>query len=196
MTTLLIHGVAGGPRLSRARTRWLRPVFVALLLGVGAGRGGRLFQEMWKGLHQTRELNAINTLKEIAAAEAVFRAGAGAGFYGSLAAIVSCGLVGSDLADGERLGYAFHVAPSVTTADFLWAATAEPVEQGRCERSFIVNQAGVIFYTEDGPISVMATCTLPVGPPWFWVNQESGGKSSPPGRVPTIPVRGGLWGDR
>jgi len=200
---LVIKGIVGGPKRVRARgfRWWVVSALLAggmFLLGAGAGLGGRVFHELRTGERRlARQASAIRTLKEICVAEGAFGKASPEGLYGDLAALVSARLVGADLSTGERDGYRFHVAPSAQYPQFFYAAIAEPVE-GRRATSVATNHTGVMFFVDDGPISVNAnSCDLPLGPPWtsgehFWGYSKGG----PPPPVPTVPVEGGLWGDR
>jgi len=154
-------------------------VVSVFLLGLVSGREGRLFRELWTGeAKMTRERQAIATLKEIALAEARFREGAGNGTYGSLAELVSAGLLGNDLSKGEREGYSYSVGVSPKNPQFTWAATATP-DARRGARSFVANQSGCIFDSLDGPLSVdLDYCVLPLSAPWKWPVPGTGGKSS------------------
>ena len=85
--------------------------------------------------------------------------------YGSLAELGAGDVVDQALAGGTRSGYLFRAGYGVSTSEFLWFATAEPVEPGRTgSRYFAVNQDGVVFYTTSGPFRLnLGDCAMPPG---------------------------------
>jgi hypothetical protein len=115
------------------------------------------------------ETSAIGALKTIALAQALFREGDkendGNLDYGSLAELGAGDVVDRALAGGTRSGYLFRAGYGVSTSEFLWFATAEPVEPGRTgSRYFAVNQDGVVFYTTSGPFRLnLGDCAMPPG---------------------------------
>jgi hypothetical protein len=113
------------------------------------------------------ESHALRTLRAISTAESVFRESDkendGNLDYGTLTELVEAGLVPSELASGELEGYRFQVGYSLTTSEFLWFATAEPLIPGATgERYFCTNQSGVNYYGATAPFELdLASCQAP-----------------------------------
>ncbi|MEZ6184502.1 MAG: hypothetical protein R3F62_05755 [Planctomycetota bacterium] len=115
------------------------------------------------------EARAIATLAEIGSAQVRFRAedldGDARYDYGTLDELCRAGLVGADLAQGTRAGYAFTCAPHPHTPEFCWWATARP-ERGP-GRALAVNQRGAIVARElpfpVEPQAVLPADVAPVG---------------------------------
>lgn len=115
---------------------------------------------------RVRERQAIQSLKEVIDAERIVRDGGNVRFalgrYGTLAELARARLIDDELASGTKKGYAFTVAPSATTSEWLWFATANPFTPGATgERSFATNHSGYIFFTTAGSIGMNTTdCTV------------------------------------
>lgn len=113
------------------------------------------------------EAAAIGALKTIATSQSLFREGDKDGDevfdFGSLGELSDQLLLDGVLGSGTKHGYLFRCQPSATTAEFLWMATADPATPGSAgDRYFAVNQAGIIFYSDEAPIPLdTTTCTLP-----------------------------------
>jgi hypothetical protein len=95
---------------------------------------------------------AISGLKTINTSQTLFREGDKEGDgtldYGTLAELSAAGLVDPVLGSGTQGGYRFDVRPHPLTSEFLWFATANPIEPGRDgDRYFYTNEAGIIYYT-------------------------------------------------
>jgi hypothetical protein len=73
--------------------------------------------------------------------------------YATLDQLLAAKLVGERMRGGHKSGYAFTLAPSTTTPDFLWYATAAPETSLSGDRWFFINHAGVVYYWV-GPIAV------------------------------------------
>lgn len=116
------------------------------------------------------EAPAIGALKTINTSQTLFREGDKEGDgvldYGNLQELSNTTLIDGVLGSGTKRAYAFAVRPSPTTPEFLWFAVANPTwEDPRWgDRYFCTNHAGVIYYTQDRPISIDAggpECTIP-----------------------------------
>jgi hypothetical protein len=115
------------------------------------------------------ERAVVGAMKTIVTSEMIFREGDkdGNGYldYGSLAQLGQTQLVDEVLGSGTKYGYLFEAHVSPTTSEFLWFATATPIEPGH--RTFFVNHGydkgtGVLWAW--GPIEPdRATCEPPPG---------------------------------
>ncbi|MBX3471130.1 MAG: hypothetical protein KF878_30045 [Planctomycetes bacterium] len=94
-----------------------------------------------------QEVVAIGRLKLLATAQSIFRErdeNHGRAYARSLQDLATAGLVDAALATSERDGYRFRVTVG-DPAEFLWMATATPVEAGPGpRRHFAINQLGVL----------------------------------------------------
>lgn len=115
------------------------------------------------------EASAIGALKTINTSQTLFREGDKEGdmtldYAGSLAELSDATLIDGVLGAGVKQGYVFQVAVSPTTPEFLWIATASPVSPGTTgNRHFVINQAGVVYYSLTGPFSITTDCSIPAG---------------------------------
>lgn len=115
------------------------------------------------------ETSAVAALRLIATSQTAFREADkdndGQADYGTLAELSSVGLLDEVLGAGTKSGYRFDVAPSTTTPTALWFAVANPIVPGSTgERAFVVNHAGVVFYTGRGTLALNTTdCLIPTG---------------------------------
>ena len=116
---------------------------------------------------RTYDHAAIGALRTITAAQSLFREGDkdedGVLDYGNLRELSEAQLIDLLLGSGKKQGYRFAVYPSSTTPEFLWFATAAPLEPGVTgERYFCTNHAGVTYYTTAAPIRFdPRTCEVP-----------------------------------
>lgn len=99
------------------------------------------------------EQAAIGALKVISSAQSLFREGDKEGdgildYADGLDELVAAQLVDKVLATGKKQGYRFEVCSGQTAPQFLWMATATPLDPKSGLRSFAVNQAGVISYSK------------------------------------------------
>jgi len=98
-----------------------------------------------------QEASAIGTLREIGTAQSHFRESRSDELrYGSLSELVEAGLLDESLREGTRSGYRFEVHPSPTTPEFLWCASATPLDPSAEQRHFGTNHAGVTGYSLEG----------------------------------------------
>lgn len=123
---------------------------------------------MWMaGPVQYSEAPALGALRTIGTAQSLFREGDkdedGVLDYGNLRELSETQLIDGVLGSGKKQGYRFAVYPSSTTPEFLWFATAVPIEPGVTgDRYFCTNQAGVTYYTTAAPIRFdPRTCEIP-----------------------------------
>lgn len=148
-------GRAAPPRLRGAS--WRGRIGLALALAAiaaadAAGRGALADVD-----RREREGRAIGALKELQTAQSLFREAdaEGDGVYDyaqDLHELGAAGLIDPDLARGARDGYRFTVDASPTKPEFLWLATASPLEPGVTgDHYFATNHTGVIHYTLEGP---------------------------------------------
>ncbi len=118
------------------------------------------------------EASARGGLGTIATSQSLFREGDKDGnglldYAPDLAALLAAQLVDGELGSGEKWGYRFEVRRSTKHPEFMWAATASPIEPGVSgTRWYAINQAGEIHARADGPIEVdPETCELRGGEP-------------------------------
>lgn len=115
------------------------------------------------------EAAAIGALKTINTSQTLFREGDkesdGTLDYGSLSDLSNTTLIDGVLGSGTKQGYLFTVAPSQSTPEFLWFATANPASPTTTgDRYFCTNHAGVIYYTGLNGSSIAVndtTCDVP-----------------------------------
>lgn len=134
-------------------------LLVLLLVGLPAGAEWLRSARVTGG-----EARVIGALKQINTAQTVFREGALSGThrYGSLEELLTSAVLETEVVAAAREQYELRVAPSTTTAEYLWFATANPLEPGSPARSFGTNHTGVIYYTQ-GPVVIdEEECDLPV----------------------------------
>jgi hypothetical protein len=128
------------------------------------------------GRMHANEFVAISKLGDIARAETAFRdgdkAGNGKHDYGTLAQLSQAKLVDAFLGAGKMQGYLCEVAPSPTSPETSWMATATPIapkgspnvdkEYGPTgSRWFVTNQQGVVFESREGPFAITPDCAIP-----------------------------------
>jgi hypothetical protein len=136
-------------------------VMVGAILAVKAIAGRRTWSRY------ERERAAVLELKRIAAAQSIFREGDkdqnGALDYGTLAQLAKAGLIDEELGTGTKNGYLFEAAPSASTSEFLWFATANPeVPTVTGDRYYATNHSGVIFYTTSAAVPLnTGDCQVP-----------------------------------
>lgn len=153
-----------GASLRRSKT----PRVVALAAGISLGlvalvAFGFVLPEIATKRKRGNEAVAIGALKTITTAQALFREGdkeRDTNFdYGTLEELSDTNLIDAVLGSGEKQGYAFSCAPSPSTSEFLWFATANPVRPGASgDRYYATNHSGVIFYSEVGPLEPSSEC--------------------------------------
>ena len=81
----------------------------------------------------------------------------------NLAQLGKTGLIDSVLASGEKSGYRFELCAGSEAPEFLWMLVAHPIEPGVSgDRWFVTNQAGVVFYSTEGPFELdRVRCQIP-----------------------------------
>jgi prepilin-type N-terminal cleavage/methylation domain-containing protein len=121
-----------------------------------------------RGRKHEMEAGAIGALKTVSTAESIFhecdKEHDGNLDYGMLSELDAMNLVDPLLGAGRKRGYFFEATYSYTTSEFLWFGVANPTRPGVTgDRSFDVNQAGVIFYPSGGGRLELDTgsCWLP-----------------------------------
>lgn len=113
------------------------------------------------------EAAAIGALKTITTSQSLFREGDKDNDevfdYGSLRELSDQMLIDGVLGSGTKQGYFFQCQASTTTSEFLWMATADPaVPSTTGDRWFAVNHAGIVYYSDLGPIDLdTGACELP-----------------------------------
>lgn len=98
------------------------------------------------------EAAAIGGLKSIITSQSLFREGDkendGTYDYGTLAELGTTKVIDQILASGTKQGYTFVTSASNTTWEFVFYATANPVQlRSTGDRCFATNHFGVIYYT-------------------------------------------------
>jgi hypothetical protein len=117
----------------------------------------------------SNEASAIGALKAIASAESRFREGDaeqdGNLDYGMLSELAATGLIDAEVGTGTKAGYRFSANYSFTTSEFLWFGSTAPTRAGMTgDRSFVTNQAGLIYYTTGlAPTLDTLSCDLAAG---------------------------------
>jgi hypothetical protein len=120
---------------------------------VGAMVLAAIVVELRRPPRHGNESAAIGALKAIASSEWVFLGDSdkvenGGLDYAKLDQLATATLVDDVLGSGTKQGYVFEVAPSTSTSEFLWFATARPIVPGVTgDRYFCTNYSAVIFYT-------------------------------------------------
>lgn len=116
------------------------------------------------------EAAAIGALKTISTSQTVFREGDKEGdglldYARTLGELSNTNLIDPVLGSGTKQGYIFDATHSTATSEFLWFATANPVQPGTTgDRYFATNHSGVIYYTGVQGTSITAnntTCVVP-----------------------------------
>ena len=112
------------------------------------------------------EGSAIATMRVIFSSEATYQATAGAGSYGSLASLVTAGLVDTVVGNSAatpKSGYNFAAADPGVANFAAFDATAQPSAHttanpitGTGSRSFYVNESGIMYFNTTATAS---TCT-------------------------------------
>lgn len=142
----------------RTTTRWRR--------APGFAQVEALVENLLEARRHGNEAAAIGALKVLNTAQTLFREGDkdqdGVLDYGTLEDLAGVGLIDEALASGVKQGYRFAVRVSPQAPEFLWMATATPVEPGRTgDRYFVTNHAGVIYYSTRAPFELADTCEIP-----------------------------------
>jgi hypothetical protein len=132
------------------------------------GRLEGLVPELGEARKHGNEAAAIGALRTLSTAQSLHREGDrdGNGEYDyapDLRALGATDLIDRVLASGEKQGYRFELCNGSEAPEFLWMAVAHPIEPGRTgDRWFVTNQAGVTFYSTDGPFELdRETCEIP-----------------------------------
>jgi hypothetical protein len=152
----------GEPR-SGGVSAWKIVFVVSLIALVAAIALPNLIQARKHG----NEASAIGALKTIGTSEAVFREGDkendGNLDYGMLSELDKTLLIDEPLGSGTKQGYLFQATYGFSTSEFLWFSVANPADPGFSgDRYFQTNQAGVIFSTSAGTLTLDTnTCVLP-----------------------------------
>lgn len=124
--------------------------------GASAGKGGHGYPH---------EAGAIGALKTICTAQSLFREGDEEGdgvldYARDLRELGRAGLLDPALASGEKHGYSFRMIVSPEHPEFLWMATATPLDRRAGARSFAINHMSVVGYSMR-PLPLNADCRLP-----------------------------------
>ncbi len=102
---------------------------------------------VWKSGLDLREESAIASVRQIAAAEARYAAGAGNGRFGTLAELERAGLIDAALGSGAKDGYAFTVELSPSG----FAVRANPLSFPQTgHRGFYNDASGIVRHIQDG----------------------------------------------
>ena len=139
-----------------------------LVRGLSAARVSKMRSDVGEARALGNEAAAIGALKTINTAQTLFREGDkeqdGVFDYATLAELSAAQLVDGVLGSGTKQGYKFATEPGKKAPEFLWAATASPLEPGKTgSRWFFTNQAGVIYYSTQGPFTIKDDCAVPEG---------------------------------
>jgi len=126
--------------------------------GAAGGPGAR---------RRANEAAAIGALRTLVTAQSVFREADKEGdgvfdYASSMAELGKVALIDEVLAGGAKFGYTFNLHASPDAPEFLWMATARPVEPDAGGRSFVVNHEGVV-YAIDEPADLTTDCEIPEG---------------------------------
>src|SRR5690606_18663004 len=109
--------------------------------------------------------------------------------YGTLAELSAANLIDPVLGSGIKQGYRFKVLVSPQDPEFLWMATAEPVQRPTTgDRCFAINQSGLIYFAQQ-PIPLPADCSLP-----SWATTIGGAPGGRAGAEDAKPMFGGAAG--
>ena len=100
------------------------------------------------------EAAAIGALKTIVTNQTLFsqsdKDGDNDNEFGGLSDLYTTGLLDGVLGLGTKQGYLFDCDPHTTQPNFLWSGVANPSVAGTTgDRSFAVNQGGVVYYTSN-----------------------------------------------
>jgi type IV pilus assembly protein PilA len=108
------------------------------------------------------ESSAVATLRTINTAEATYQSTKGNGSYGDATALKNEKLIDATVADGEvKGGHTFDITfDSGEPGEFEATATRE---QGKADRSYYTNEAGVIYFNETATPGTRTTPGTPVG---------------------------------
>src|SRR2546425_8227553 len=107
----------------------------------------------------------ISSLRTMTGAEATYQSTKGAGEYGSLTDLQTEGLIDSVLGAGTKSGYAYTVAPLVSSATAPARFNASCIPQSSSgigatgTRSFYTNESGVIYFVAGGTAPTGAATT-------------------------------------
>jgi hypothetical protein len=151
--------------------------------------------ELLKSHQAAHETAAIENVKAIGRAQALYSVTTGRGRYGDMATLAAQGDLDSKLAAGEKWGYVFATTPvNVPGMPPMFDTTAIPITTGRFgtgNRSFASNETNVIYEAE-GSVELKGTPANrePRGGTPLDDNQSQPG-SSPYPRIPaamTVPV--------
>ncbi len=144
----------------RTTSRWRRTP--------GSRRAAAGLRELRQARMKGNEAAAIGGLKVLTTSQTLFREADkeadGQLDYGTLEELAATQLIDAALGSGTKQGYRFAVRVSPEHPEFLWMATATPVEPGRSGgRFFVVNHAGVIYYSSRAPFALDDSCEIPSG---------------------------------
>jgi hypothetical protein len=124
-----------------------------------------LLARVRRGREQNRDAPVIGALRTLSTAQAIFREGDKEADelldYGTLEELARANLVDPELGSGTKFGYRFEVRPSRSTPEFLWMATASPIEPRPDARHYVTNHAGVVFYSTTAPFTWNDACSIP-----------------------------------
>lgn len=109
------------------------------------------------------EVSAINTLRSIGSAQAIYKERNVRGYYGQLTDLNEAGLL-EDFEGTEKSGYSFSVTVGqgkpVAHQDYLWTANANPRVVGSSgDRYFFVDQSYVIRFNREAIATVKDSTT-------------------------------------
>jgi hypothetical protein len=82
--------------------------------------------------------------------------------YGTLDELAQTDLVDPALGSGRAYGYQFEVYVSKEAPQFLWIASARPVDFKAGDHTYLINQSGMVYYT-DQAVVLDDTCEPPEG---------------------------------
>jgi type II secretory pathway pseudopilin PulG len=122
-------------------------MFVITLLGIIATMAIPTFFNSRK---TATEASAVASMRSFSSAEIVYRTRFAG--YATIADLWTKGLVDQNFSDGEKSGYTFISVGAPTTVS--WAIAAVPTNPGLTgDRSFFIDETGVIRYCEGGTAS-------------------------------------------
>ena len=129
-----------------------------IVIAIVAVLAGIALPNLIEARKQTNETAAIGALKSIAGAQAIFREGDkddnGEKDFGTMAALSVADVLDQVLTTGTRSGFLFTVGPAANGGGALFYSYANPqLLGGSADRSFVSNQAGVVYYTQNSNIS-------------------------------------------
>jgi hypothetical protein len=117
-------------------------------------------KELEEGRRGSNEAAAIGALRTLTTAQALFREGdkdndSVLDYASSLEEIQRAGLIDRVLASGLKQGYRFRI---IQGNQFTWSAEAYPDQPGVSgDRSFFVDESGVIRFSTAGPATADST---------------------------------------